>query len=75
MNPEVVVSNPTKTQKTEKSNLHEFEAIHGFEAHRPSSKGTKLLLQVIKAMKKNDVECMPVGTRAAEEYKADRIVT
>ena len=33
-----------KTQKTENSNLH------GFEVHRPSSKGTKLLLQVIKAI-------------------------
>ena len=33
-----------KTSKTENSNLH------GFELHRPSSKGTKLLLQVIKAI-------------------------
>jgi len=33
-----------KTQKIENSNLH------GFELHRPSSKGTKLLLQVIKAI-------------------------
>jgi len=33
-----------KTQKTENSNLH------GFEVHRPSSKGTKLLFQVIKAI-------------------------
>jgi len=24
--------------------------LHGFEVHRPSSKGTKLLLQVIKAI-------------------------
>ena len=32
------------TPKTENSNLH------GFEVHRPSSKGTKLLLQVIKAI-------------------------
>ena len=32
------------TPKTENSNLH------GFELHRPSSKGTKLLLQVIKAI-------------------------
>ena len=31
-------------QGTENSNLH------GFEVHRPSSKGTKLLLQVIKAI-------------------------
>ena len=35
---------PAKTQKTENSNLR------GFEVHRPSSKGTKLLLQVIKAI-------------------------
>jgi len=33
-----------KTPKIENSNLH------GFELHRPSSKGTKLLLQVIKAI-------------------------
>ena len=33
-----------KIQKTENSNLH------GFELHRPSSKGTKLLLQVIQAI-------------------------
>ena len=33
-----------KLKKTENSNLH------GFEVHRPSSKGTKLLLQVIKAI-------------------------
>ena len=32
-----------KFKKTENSNLH------GFEVHRPSSKGTKLLLQVIKS--------------------------
>jgi len=25
-------------------------SLHGFELHRPSSKGTKLLLQVIKAI-------------------------
>ena len=42
VNPEVVGSFPAKTEKTENSNLH------GFEVHRPSSKGTKLLLQVIK---------------------------
>ena len=35
---------PAKTQKTENSNLH------GFEVHRPSSKSTKLLLQIIKAI-------------------------
>jgi len=40
----VVGSIPAKTQKPEKSNLH------GFDLHRPSSKGTKLLLQVIKAI-------------------------
>jgi len=34
---------PAKTPKTENPNLH------GFELHRPSSKGTKLLLQIIKA--------------------------
>ena len=33
-----------KTPKTENSN------VHGFEVHRPSSKGTKLLLQIIKAI-------------------------
>ena len=38
------VSIPAKTPKTENSNLH------GFELHRPSSKGTTLLLQVIKAI-------------------------
>ena len=43
VNPEVVGSSPAKTQKTENSNLH------GFELHRPSSKGTKSQLQVIKA--------------------------
>ena len=43
VNPEVVGSIPAKTQKTENSN------VHGFEVHRPSSKGTKLLLHVIKA--------------------------
>ena len=40
----MVDSIPAKTQKTEDSNLH------GFEVHRPSSQGTKLLLQVIKAI-------------------------
>jgi len=35
---------PAKTQKIENSNLH------GFEVHRPLSKGTKLLLQVIKSI-------------------------
>ena len=44
VNPEVVGSISAKTQKTENPNLH------GFEPHRPSSKGTKLLLQVIKAI-------------------------
>jgi len=43
VNPEVVGSIPAKTQKTENSNLH------GFEVHRPSNKGTKLLFQSIKA--------------------------
>ena len=43
-NPKVVGSIPAKTQKTENSSLH------GFELHRPSSKGTKLLLQVLKAI-------------------------
>ena len=38
------VSFRQKLKKTENSNLH------GFEVHRPSSKGTKLLLQVIKAI-------------------------
>jgi len=36
--------NQQKLKKTENPNLH------GFEVHRPSSKGTKLLLQVIKAI-------------------------
>jgi len=35
---------PAKTQNTEDSHLH------GFELHRPSSKSTKLRLQVIKAI-------------------------
>ena len=35
---------PAKTQKTENSDLH------GFEVHRLSSMGTKLLLQLIKAI-------------------------
>ena len=43
-NPEVVGSFPAKTQKTHNSNLH------GFDLHRPSSKGTKLLLRVMKAI-------------------------
>ena len=42
--PEVVGSILTKTQNPENSNLH------GFEVHRPSSKGTQLLFQVIKAV-------------------------
>ena len=33
-----------KNSKTKNSNLH------GFEVHRPSSKGTKLLFQIIKAI-------------------------
>jgi len=41
---QVVGSILAKTQKIENSNLH------GFQLHRPSSKGTKLLLQVIKAI-------------------------
>ena len=44
VNSEVFGSIPAKTQKIEDSNLH------GFELHRPSSKVTKLLLQVIKAI-------------------------
>jgi len=36
---------PAKTEETDNSNLH------GFEVHRPSSKGTKLLFQVITAKK------------------------
>jgi len=43
VNPEVVSLIPARTPKTEKSNLH------GFELHRLSSKGTKLLFYVIKA--------------------------
>jgi len=44
VNPEVIGSIPAKTQKTENPNLHEFEL------NRHSSKGTKLLLQVITAI-------------------------
>jgi len=44
VNPEVVSSIPAKTQYPENSNLNESEL------HRPSSKGTKLLLQVIKTI-------------------------
>jgi len=47
--PEVVGSILARTQKTEDSNLH------GFELHRPSSKGTKLLFQVIKATIKSNL--------------------
>jgi len=48
------LSLPAKTQKTENSNLH------GFEVHRPSSKGTKLLLQVIKAIINQSPPALPV---------------
>ena len=48
VNPEVVGSIPTKTQKIE--NPIENPNLRGFELHRPSSKGTTLLLQVIKAI-------------------------
>ena len=44
VNPEAVGSIPANTQKTENS------YINGSELHRPSSKSTKLLLQVIKAI-------------------------
>ena len=44
VNHEVVGSIPAKTQKIENSN------VHGFELHRPSNKGTTLLLQIIKAI-------------------------
>jgi len=44
MNPEVVGSIPAKTENPENSHLH------GFDLHIPSSEGTKLLLQVIKAI-------------------------
>ena len=44
VNPEVVGSITAKTPKTENPNLH------GFELHRPSSKGAKLLLQVMEAI-------------------------
>ena len=50
MNPEVVGSIPAKTPKTENSNLHKFEV------HRPSSKGTKLLFHIIKAIINQYVE-------------------
>ena len=42
INPEVISSIPAKPKKTENSNLH------GFELHKPSSKGTELLFQVMK---------------------------
>ena len=41
-----------KNEKTDNSNLH------GFEVHRPSSTGTKLLIQVIKAIINRAVECI-----------------
>ena len=44
---------PAKTQKIENSNLH------GFELHRHSSKGTKLLLQVIKAIMNQSAPIFP----------------
>ena len=44
VNPEIVGSISAKAQKPENSKLH------GFELHGPSSKDTKLLLQVIKAI-------------------------
>ena len=44
VNPQVVGSLPAETQKTDIPNLH------WFELNRPSSKGTKLLLKVIKAI-------------------------
>ena len=44
VNPEVVAWIPAKNQKTENSNLH------GFQLHILSSKDTKLLFQIIKAV-------------------------
>ena len=44
VNPEVVGSIPAKPPKPEYSNLH------GFELHKPSSKGTTLLFQIIKVI-------------------------
>jgi len=44
VSPGVGMRLPAKTQKTENSNLH------GSEGHRPSSKSTKSLIQVIKAI-------------------------
>jgi len=44
VNPEVISSILAKAQKPENSKLH------GFELHSPSSKDTKLLLKVIKAI-------------------------
>ena len=41
---DIIIVFPAKTQKTDNSNLH------GFELHRPSSKGTKLLIRVVKAI-------------------------
>ena len=67
VNLEVVASNPAKSPKTENSNLH------GFELHRPTSKGIKLLFQVIKAIINQpgwpylpnplDTEAEPLGHR------------
>jgi len=41
---ELSIPRSAKTQKTENSNLH------GFELHRPSRKGTKLLFKIVKAI-------------------------
>jgi len=59
VNPKVVGLILAKTQKTENSNLD------GFELHRPSSKGTELLFQVIKTI--NDM-----GGRFVEAVKNAR---
>ena len=49
VNPEVVGSIPAKPPHDKNS---EDSNLYGFELHRPSSKSTQLLFQVVKAIKK-----------------------
>ena len=67
VNPEVIGSIPAKTQKTENSDLH------GIEVHRPSSKGTKLLLQVIKAIIKKIIHDMTDILHTGRTLKKSRL--
>ena len=41
--------------------------LHGFEQHRPSSKGTRLLFPVLKAIKKNDDQILLEAWNVATE--------